>query len=148
MLVVGIALGDCALAQTHAPLMVTARVAPVANLELISQPAMISVSALDVERGFLDVAIPSSMRIRSNSPRGYELEFTPVLPLFSALAVRGLSQQDVTIGAAGGSVVQRWQHGQAVALNLSWRFYLAPGVTAGEYAWPLRLDVRPLSVGQ
>ena len=146
----GVTLGYCvglAVAQTHAPLLVTTTVAPVANLELLSQPAIISISALDIEHGYVDIAAPSSVRVQSNSPRGYELDFAPLSPLFRALSIRGL-QQNVTLGGEGGTVVQRWQHGQAVSLALSWRFYLTPGLAPGEYAWPLHMSVRPLAAGQ
>jgi hypothetical protein len=149
-LLLAAALGRCiglASAATHAPLSVTATVAPSASLMLLSQPPEIAVSTADVVRGYVDVDLPSAVRVQSNSPRGYELEVLALSPFFSALAIHGL-EQDVTLGAEGGSVIQRWQHGQTVSLALTWRFYLAREVVPGQYSWPLRLSVRPLAMGQ
>ena len=81
--------------------------------------------------------------MRSNSPNGYALEVLTVAPVLSSMIVEGLNS-DVALGWEGGTIVQRWQKPQAVNLSLKFRFELAPGLSAGNYPWPVRLAVRPL----
>lgn len=114
-----------------------------AELELRSAPAGLDISAADLRRGYIDVPQPTQVTVRSNSPNGYALEILTVAPLLSSMIVEGLNS-DLTLGADGGTVVQRWQKSQAVNLALKFRFELAPGLSVGNYPWPVRLAVRPL----
>ena len=59
------------------------------------------------------------------------------------MMIEGLNS-DLSLGAEGGTIVQRWQKPQAVKLSLKFRFVLAPGLIPGDYPWPVRLAVRPL----
>jgi hypothetical protein len=112
-------------------------------LHLASAPTALEVTADDASRGFIDVIEPLRLQIASNSAEGYALDIAPLGSLLAAVAVYGMGQ-DIRFGADGGSIVQRWQHGQAVLLDLRFRFVLAPGVPPGRYPYPLRLAVRPL----
>jgi hypothetical protein len=129
--------------DVHTELSVSATVRAVANLELQSVPADIEISATDLERGFVDVAQPTQLVVRSNSRTGFALEVMTVTPMLTSMIVQGLNS-DLSLGAEGGTIVQRWQQPQAVKLSLKFRFALAPGLPAGDYPWPVRLTVRPL----
>jgi hypothetical protein len=48
------------------------------------------------------------------------------------------------LGWEGGTIVQRWQKPQVLNLSLKFRFELVPGLSVGNYPWPVRLAVRPL----
>ncbi len=122
---------------------VSATVLAVANLELQSAPMDLQISAADVRRGFIDVAQPTQVVVRSNSQSGFALEVLTVAPMLSSMVVQGL-ESDLSLGADGGTIVQRWQKPQVVRLRLRFRFTLAPGLRAGDYPWPVRLAVRPL----
>jgi hypothetical protein len=124
-------------------MLVSAQVRPIARLESQSAPAMLDVSALDLQRGWLDVSAPVSLRISTNSRAGYVLDLLPVAPLFNSVAVAGLDS-DVTLGADGGELVQRWQQARPVELALRFRFTLASGLAPGSYPWPILFRVRPL----
>ena len=115
----------------------------VAQIEHESAPNSLQISAADLQRGFIDVGQPTQFTVRSNSPNGFELEVLTVAPLLSSMIVAGLNS-DLELGAEGGTIVQRWQKPQSVNLSLKFRFALAPGLTAGNYPWPVRLAVRPL----
>jgi hypothetical protein len=146
----GIAAGFCVAlgaADSRGTLLVRATVAPAASIELLSNPPPVDITALDLERGFTDIGVPIGMRVRSNSREGYMLEVLPVSPLFTAVAIHGLGP-DISLGADGGTIVQRWQHAQSAELALTYRFYLVPGLAPGEYAWPLRLRVRALELNR
>jgi len=122
---------------------VSATVRAVADIELQSAPTNIKITAADVESGFVDVAQPTRLVIHSNSPSGFALEVRTLTPMLSSMVVHGLDA-DLSLGAAGGTIVQRWRSPRVVDLSLKFRFALAPGLKAGSYPWPLRMAVRPL----
>ena len=130
-------------AESHGSMLVSATVRPVATLEQQSEPVAITLSAQDVERGFIDISDPTQLRVHSNSREGYIIELLAVSPMFSSIAVHGLGS-DVTLGAEGGSIVQRWDRAQSVSLALTFRLKLAAGLQPGQYPWPLRMRVRAL----
>ncbi|MDP9084387.1 MAG: hypothetical protein M3N50_11570 [Pseudomonadota bacterium] len=129
--------------ETRIGFAVGATVRAVANMELRSVPSTVDLSAGDLRRGFVDVSQPTSLVIRSNSASGYSLDLMTVTPMLSSMIVYGLDSE-LSLGAQGGSIVQRWQSPHVVNLNLKFRFSLAPGLKAGTYPWPVAVAVRPL----
>jgi hypothetical protein len=122
---------------------VSATVSAVARLQVQSAPSEILVSDADLRRGYIDVAQPTDLVIRSNSANGYALDLTTLTPMLSSLVVRGLSSEQ-SLSGEGGTIVQRWQAPHTVALSLRFRLVLVRGLAAGRYPWPMRIDVRPL----
>jgi len=114
-----------------------------ARLEMQSSPTEVQVSATDIRRGFIDVLEPTALVVRSNSPSGFALDLMTVTPMVSSVVIHGLSSEQ-SVGAEGGTIVQRWQSPHTVTLSLTFRLVLAPGLTAGRYPWPMRVAVRPL----
>jgi hypothetical protein len=123
-------------------LQVTATVSPVARLEAVAQAPLLITSA-DVARGFVDTPHPLHVHVYTNSRAGFALDVVAQSPWFSAVAIEGLDTR-VTLGAEGGTIVQRWQGTPSRALELRMRFRLGPGLLPGLYAWPLQLHARPL----
>lgn len=122
---------------------VSATVRAVANIELQSAPGSLLISNADIRRGYIDIVQPTQFTVRSNSANGFALEVMTVAPVLTSMLVQGLDS-DLSLGAEGGTIVQRWRKPQALAVSLRFRFVLAPGLQAGNYPWPLRLAVRPL----
>jgi hypothetical protein len=125
---------------------VGATVNATARIEMQSAPTDLLVTATDLRRGYLDVVEPTTLVIRSNSPAGFALDLLTVTPLMSSLIVRGLESEQA-LGADGGTIVQRWTQAQTVNLSLRFRFILAAGLGEGRYPWPVRVGVRPLTIG-
>lgn len=115
----------------------------VAQIEQQTQPAELQLSADDLRRGYVDVAQPTSLVIRSNSAHGYALDVTTVAPIVVAMVIHGFDA-DLRLGQDGGTIIQRWQQPHPVNLSLRFRLSLAPGLAAGRYPWPMRFAVRPL----
>jgi hypothetical protein len=129
-------------AQTRSTIAVSATVQPVVRVQQ-NVNSRLTITAADIQRGYVEVPGAVRMQVSSNSAQGYALDVLPVNNVFSSVVIRGLNG-DVMLGADGGAVVQRWQHGQTVSLNLNFQFALRPDVQAGEYSWPVHLSVRPL----
>ena len=122
---------------------VSARVVAVARLEWLSDRPQLRISSTDIARGYVELAQPTLLRVHSNSREGYTLDLQPRGALFSSVAVTGVAGT-AELGSDGGSIVQRWHDARSASLALQFRFTLAPGVTAGQYALPLDIKVRPL----
>ncbi len=114
-----------------------------AKIEQQSAPADLQLSPEDLRRGYIDVAQPTALLIRSNSARGYALDVTTVAPIVVAMVIHGFDA-DLRLGQEGGTIIQRWQQPHPVNLSLRFRLSLAPGLAAGRYPWPMRFAVRPL----
>ena len=147
-LLIAAGVGAAGAKESRTEFAVTATVRAVAHMELESAPAALQISEVDIQRGFVDVLQATQFTVRSNSPSGFALEvltLSPALtsPVLTSMTVAGLESEQ-SLGAQGGTIVERWQKPQAVKLSLKFRFTLAPGVRAGRYEWPVRLAVRPL----
>jgi hypothetical protein len=129
--------------QVRTSIGVSATVLAVAHIERQSEPKDLAISAADLERGYIDVSEPTAVVIHSNSALGFALEVLPVVPIAASMIVRGCDAQ-ASLGAEGGTIVQRWQHTNTMRLSLHFRLLLAPGLAPGRYPWPVQLSVRPL----
>lgn len=128
----------------QAKITVSATVLKHASLKVLAQPAAVVVTAADIERGYVDVATPAQVAIKSNSSHGYMLDFANDGGFIRQILVRGLDH-DVQLNAAGGAVLQRpGSSGVTRAtLGLAFRFVLAESTQPGTYPWPVRLSVTP-----
>ncbi len=107
------------------------------------QRQITAITDADVLRGYVEVPTGSRLRISSNNPAGYFIDFFTRLPIFRSVRVSN-SNGSADLGPDGGTIIERGQHGRNLPLDLSYRFMLASNATPGTYAWPLALNVRPL----
>lgn len=121
---------------------VTARVAPWVKLNLEYQQMQLTVTPADVARGYVEVSAASRLTVTTNNRPGYTLNFQPLADIFRSVAINGPGVS-VEFGAGGGTVIQSGAEiGVARTLmELGYRFYLAEGVQAGSYSWPLSVSV-------
>ena len=124
---------------------VSATVLKKATLQVLSQPSAVSITPADIARGYVDVALPAQVAVKSNSPRGYMLEFASEGEFFREIVVRGLAEE-VQLSAAGGAVMQpaAAEGVTRAQLALAFRFLLTDSAQPGTYSWPLHLTVSPV----
>jgi hypothetical protein len=135
--------GDATHAAAKTRLQVSATVQAVASLTLTAQPAQLLVASADIRRGFLTVAQPTRLILRSNSAQGIALDVIASDALFSAISVQGLDGA-ATLAGAGGTLTHRWAAPAPLPLTLTFTFILKPQTRAGRYPWPVALSVRAL----
>jgi hypothetical protein len=122
---------------------VTAVVPAQTVAQLVEQPSQITVTAEDIARGYVDAPAASQLRVTSNNPAGYIIDFFSRLPIFTSVRVSSTGGS-ADLGPEGGAIIERGSKGRDLPLHLSYRFNLAANVQPGTYAWPLALNVRPL----
>jgi hypothetical protein len=119
---------------------VTATVSPRASVEPLSQPAQLSISRVDVERGYVDVA--AAYRVSSNDPSGYLVRLAPRTGLTRAVEVAGLSTPIVMTDQSVEVIQPAALRPQTLALRF--RLVLNDKAVPGTYAMPVQVSVSVL----
>ena len=106
-----------------------------------SQPDVVTVTDADIARGYVDMATPISLLVRTNSRAGYLLQVDRSCDAFSAV--------ELTFGDAAMSVSdQAWisrpylPGGESLVMHA--RVRLAAGAQAGSYPLSMAISARPL----
>jgi hypothetical protein len=129
-------------AEPHtAKLTVMARIATFFRMQVDHQAAALTVTARDVERGYVEVPAASNFSVVTNVQDGFVIDFRPRSDVFRSVLVTGL-QNPVEIGAQGGAATNNAPHGRTTFHQLGYRFTLRPDLQPGEYPWPLEISVR------
>jgi hypothetical protein len=144
-LAVGIAAagGNGAASAGQVQLDVSATVLKRASLQVLAQPASLTLTEADVARGYVEVAAPAQIAVKNNSAEGYLLVVASRGDFLRQMRMRGLGG-DVQMSADGGFVRQPPGPVVTTVLDLGFRFELSESAQPGVYAWPVQLSVRPL----
>jgi len=110
------------------------------TLEAVAQPALLSVSAADIQRGYKQVS--ARYVVTQNSERGWLLRLSPRLGLTRHVEVRGLDA-DVVMGQDSVEIFRRSAPGRE-DFSLDFRFVLMPDAEPGSYDMPVELSAIPL----
>lgn len=128
-------------AADTAKLSVMARVATFFRMQVEHQAAALTITANDIQRGYVDIPAASNFSVFTNSQGGFIIDFHPRGDVFLSVLVSGL-QSLVEIGVQGGSVLNNTPYGRTTVHRLGYRFMLRPDLQPGDYAWPLAISVR------
>lgn len=113
-----------------------------AVLSVESQPAELEITEADVARGWVEAPEASLVRVRTNSPAGWLLEFQPLQGPYRTLEVTGLGST-AQVSAAGGWLAQPYAGKTLVTASLGYRFFLSGDARPGLYPWPVALNATP-----
>lgn len=122
---------------------VSATVVAHTKLNVLSQVPQLTITAANIENGYIDVPTASDIEVRSNSREGFALVFNTMPNVFETVQITGLGAP-VELGMEGGTVVQRRYTPQPVSIRLGYRFILSKDIQPGNYAWPIALSARSL----
>ena len=114
------------------------RIPVVVRLHPISQGDSVTVTAADIERGFVEVPAGSRFELIANA--AHTMHFSAQGGWFRAVKVSGLGG-DLTLGPSGGEFLQAHRLPSPEIHELDYRFELGPDAVPGRYAWPLALSV-------
>jgi hypothetical protein len=135
-LLAGPALAD----QARARFTVSAVVPKRVTLTALEQPAQLTLSVEDIERGYKDVS--ARYQVRYNDSHGYLLHLAPRIGLTRQIEVRGLASE-VVLGDADLAIRQA-SAGRLHDFELAFRFVLDPAARPGSYALPVHVTAAPL----
>src|SRR5512137_1376735 len=123
-------LGTARAETVSANLQVSVQVLPHAQLQADASP--VSVTAADVQRGYLDVS--RHYQIKTNAPDRVMLRLNPRVGLTDSIDIQGL-QVPVRMGEFGLEVTQRFER----EFTLSYRLWLGSAATPGQYPLPVQV---------
>jgi hypothetical protein len=126
--------------QGRAPFQVVVSVPARVALEIVAQPAALTLTQGDLARGYVDV--PGRYHVSHNDRRGYLLQFVPLAGIAREVQVRGLGGAFVL----GGDAVEVHRPGDSFEqdLALEFRFVLAEEARPGTFNWPVQLTAQPI----
>ncbi len=116
--------------MASANLQVSAQVLPHAQLQ--ADTASVMVTAVDLQRGYLDVS--RHYRLRTNAPDRVVLQLNPRIGLTESIDVQGL-QAPVSLGDSSLEITQPLQR----EFTLNYRLWLGTAAMPGEYALPVQI---------
>lgn len=119
---------------------VSATVIARAIIAIDSRPEVI-VTDSDVRQGYVDVAEPLQLRVRSNSRRGYLLQVAKTNDSFSAVEL-SFGNSRMVVAQEGWIARPAVSGGETVSAKM--RVRLIPGTTAGRHPLPVEVSVQPL----
>jgi hypothetical protein len=110
------------------------------TLDVIDQPAELTLTAQDIARGYKEVS--ARYRVRHNDRNGYLLRIAPRAGITKWVEVRGLGV-DVVLH---GDFVDIHQPGQSFLQDLSFefRFVLDTSTPPGTFELPLQISATPI----
>lgn len=115
------------------------------SIRVLELPSTIQITEADINRGYVDVAAPSRLEIRSNSPTGFMLSIESQADFARGTEVRGLGGM-TSFGRFGGVLsVQGGAGGglQTTPVQLNFRVLLSEEARPGTHAWPIQISVLP-----
>jgi hypothetical protein len=129
-------------ANAEAQMTVSARVLARAVVTLDNAPTSITVTAEDIARGFVDIAAPITVRVRTNSRAGYLLTVNRLDDSFSAVNL-SFGNAEMHVAAAEGWISRPYvPSGDILSVNA--RLTLAPGTAPGLHATPFAFSASPI----
>lgn len=135
-------LSGAALPEAHADpsaqarLTVSATVRPWHRVELAGGPSAVQITAADIQRGYVDLAEPTRLLVRSNARNAYRLEVLNQSNLVRAMELM-VRNETYALGAGGGGIALQGATASRGRddFEVRYRLYLADGVSPGTYAW-------------
>ncbi|HEU4522605.1 MAG TPA: hypothetical protein VFT12_11420 [Thermoanaerobaculia bacterium] len=127
--------------EGSATMTVTARVIARATVDVHQQPSEVLVTNEDVKRGYVDVADPLAVRVRTNSQNGYLLQVSNGSQTFSAIE---LAFGDTSMTVSHESWIARPYVPAGEVVNARVRVRLAPGISPGRHPLPIEVSASPL----
>ena len=115
------------------------------SLRVLQLPETIQITAADIQRGYVDVSVPSRLEIRSNSPSGFMLSIESQADFARGTEVRGVGGT-TSFGRFGGVLMVKGADSggmHTTPVQLSFRVLLSDEARPGQHAWPLQISVLP-----
>jgi hypothetical protein len=127
--------------------MISATVLKSLQVLATTHPTAFTVTPADIALGYVDIAQPSLLDIKTNSQDGVALEFHGVdsgADIQSIVVTGGAN--GFSMPASGGIMLLQgaWQPTVARKIRLNYRVKLGPHTQVGSYVWPLSMRVSPL----
>ena len=117
---------------------ISATVNPYVRLDVLQQQPSLTITAEDIQRGYVDVSAGTSLRTRTNDRNGFLVNFDSRSNVFERVSVSGIGAT-AEIGSGGGTIRAAYAGPESMA-QVSYRFYLAQGVQSGNHPWPLQIS--------
>ena len=116
-----------------------------ATLKVLAQPGQVTITAEDINRGYVDIPSRLLAEIKNSSLNGYMLVFENDGDFVHHIYIKGLGT-DTRLDGKGGVITQPFATPMETepTLAIGFRFMLADHARPGSYDWPVQVSVMPL----
>jgi hypothetical protein len=136
------AMGSLGTSRADASIDLAIVIPPTVIARTVAQAGAVSITARDIERGYVDLDGATSLRLSANDPSGYRLAVWYDWRLLSRVLLR-IGERVVSADAPGRRVHVASPRMLDAPLLIDYRLYLARGTRPGTYPWPLALRFEP-----
>ena len=127
--------GSLQAGSSSATVQVSARVIGRTIITVQSEP-QVTITATDLARGWVEVADPTFLSVKSNQRAGFRLTFAPTASWVAGGEVEGLSNP-LVFASSGASAAFSYAGVAPRQLELRWKLHLSPDATAGTFPLPV-----------
>jgi hypothetical protein len=128
--------------SNSANMQVSVQVIARAVVSVDSQPASVTITAEDIARGYVDVAAPIVVRVRTNSRQGYMLQVENQSQTFSSIELKS-AEVEMNVGAHE-TWIQRPYVAGGDRLPMRARLHLSQLAMPGSVSLPIAFNASPL----
>lgn len=128
--------------SVSAQMTVSVKVIARAVMSIDNEPTDVLVTEADVARGYVDLTVPMTINVRTNSRSGYLLQVSPVGGAFAAVDLN-FDNSSIHVSTEEGMIVRPYRAG-GDTLSVNARLTLAPGTAPGRHATPFGISASPL----
>ncbi len=130
-------------ASKSAVLRVSTNVMPYVTYDVLHQEGSLTITAQDIERGYIEVSRATVLSVKTNSLNGYLMNFFVAENLFSNVTLRD-KNNIYSFSETGGEVHFPSQGTHYAQKNFTFRFDIRSDAKPGTYQWPLAFIMRPM----
>jgi hypothetical protein len=112
------------------------------EIKILYQMPSITITASDIQKGYLYIPGATKLSIYDNNQSGYALLFEGLNWPFNKALVQGLDRE-IQISLHSAFIHQPYRK-IPITETLSYRFNLADNAKPGEYEWPLSVSLSPI----
>ena len=128
--------------SSSANMQVSVQVIARAIVSIDSQPAAVTITEADIARGYVDVAAPIVVRVRTNSRQGYMLQVANQSETFSSIDLTS-SNVEMNVGAHE-TWIQRPYIAGGDLMPMRARLHLSAAAAPGSFSLPIAFTASPL----
>ena len=125
-------------AGNTATIMVSATVMARVNQSVTYQESRITVTEMDIKKGFIEILSATILQIKTNTKNGYVLLFEGGCELLKEVWVTDKGRT-VVLSPSGGSIHQPYSGNPLETKELSFRFNFREDIQPGTYPFPFRV---------
>lgn len=126
--------------QARARLDFAVKIPAFLRVKFFAQPEEITIQEDDLKRGYIDIPANTQLQVLTNIRDGFIVNVRARFDVVQKILVRGGGNNVEIDAEAGGAMLRQSSRAPESKLALGYRFFLTPGLSPGNYPWPVTIS--------